>query len=137
MQNTFSQSGNDSKWFLIKIIFQNRYVALGPPPFMANAILNFHFDYWHTSLMVNTVTRMMKTHILSTISPDDDSEHLDCQPRGHAWTLHGLLSGQPHRDRVLCFLCHEFSHKEMIQKIALIICYRIFAMFASIVICQA
>ena len=20
------------------------------PPFMANAILNFHFDYWHTSL---------------------------------------------------------------------------------------
>ena len=27
-QNTFSQSGNDSKWFLTKIIFQNRYVAL-------------------------------------------------------------------------------------------------------------
>ena len=22
-----------------------------PPPFMANAILNFHFDYWHTSLI--------------------------------------------------------------------------------------
>ena len=22
-----------------------------PPPFMANAILNFHFDYWHPSLM--------------------------------------------------------------------------------------
>ena len=21
-----------------------------PPPFMANALLNFHFDYWHTSL---------------------------------------------------------------------------------------
>ena len=21
-----------------------------PPPFMANAILDFHFDYWHTSL---------------------------------------------------------------------------------------
>ena len=55
MQNTFSQSGNDSKWFLTKIIFQNRYVALEtpsrPPPFMANAILNFHFDYWHTSLI--------------------------------------------------------------------------------------
>ena len=54
MQNTFSQSGNDSKWFLKNIIFQNRYVALEtpsrPPPFMANAILNFHFDYWHTSL---------------------------------------------------------------------------------------
>ena len=51
MQNTFSQSGNDSKWFLTKIIFQNRYVALeAPPPFMANAIVNFHFDYPHTSL---------------------------------------------------------------------------------------
>ena len=24
-----------------------------PPPFMANAILNFHFDYWHYSLMRN------------------------------------------------------------------------------------
>ena len=70
--------------------------------------------------MVNTVTRtmlyMMSPHILSTISPDDDSEHIDCQPRGHAWTLHGLFSGQPHRDRILCFLCHEFSNKEMIQK---------------------
>ena len=39
-----------------KIIFQNRYVALEtprdhPPPFMANAILNFHFDYPHPSLI--------------------------------------------------------------------------------------
>ena len=55
MQNTFSQSGNDSKWFLTKIIFQNRYMALKPgldppPPFMANAILNFHFDYLNPSL---------------------------------------------------------------------------------------
>ena len=31
MQNTFSQSGNDSKWFLKKIIFQNRYVELETP----------------------------------------------------------------------------------------------------------
>ena len=56
MQNTFSQSGNDSKWFLTKIICQNGYVALEtpfetPPPFMANAILNFHFDFLNTSLM--------------------------------------------------------------------------------------
>ena len=58
MQNTFSQSGNDSKWFLIKIIFQNRYVALETPsrptpPFMANTILNFHFDYLTPSLSVH------------------------------------------------------------------------------------
>ena len=33
-----------------KIIFQNRYVALETPPFMANAILNFHFDFLTTSL---------------------------------------------------------------------------------------
>ena len=38
-----------------EIIFQNKYVALKtpsrpPPPFMANTILNFHFDYLNTSL---------------------------------------------------------------------------------------
>ena len=42
-----------------KIIFQNRYVALEtplrPPPFMAKAILNFHFDYWNPSLTVKTL----------------------------------------------------------------------------------
>ena len=57
MQNTFSHSGNDSKWFLTKIIFQNRYVALetglDPPPFMANAILNFHFDFLNPSLRLS------------------------------------------------------------------------------------
>ena len=51
MQIAFSQSGNDSKWFLKKIIFQNRYVALEtPPPFMVKTILNFHFDYLTPSL---------------------------------------------------------------------------------------
>ena len=56
MQNTFSQSGNDSKCFFKKIIFQNRYVALetpkDPPPFMAKSILNFHFDYLTPSLKI-------------------------------------------------------------------------------------
>ena len=37
-----------------KIIFQNRYIALEtpsrPPPLMANAILNFHFDFLNPSL---------------------------------------------------------------------------------------
>ena len=41
-----------------KIIFQNRYVALETPsrplpPFMANAILNFHFDFLTPSLSEN------------------------------------------------------------------------------------
>ena len=47
MQNTFSQSGNDSKWFLKKIIFQNRYVALEtpsrPPPLHGKNHLKFPF----------------------------------------------------------------------------------------------
>ena len=56
MQNTFSQSGNDSKWFSKKSFFR---IGMWhsrpprdppPPPFMANTILNFHFDYPHPSL---------------------------------------------------------------------------------------
>ena len=43
MQNTFSQSGNDSKWFLTKIIFQNRYVALETPPLHGKCHLKFPF----------------------------------------------------------------------------------------------
>ena len=47
MQNTFSQSGNDSKWFLTKIIFQNRYVAIEtpsrPPPLHGKSHLKFPF----------------------------------------------------------------------------------------------
>ena len=54
MQNTFSQSGNDSKWFLKKSFFKigkwHPRPPRDPPPFMANAILNFHFDYLTTSL---------------------------------------------------------------------------------------
>ena len=55
MQNTFSQSGNDSEWFLKKSFFKIGMWHSRPPrdpplPFMANAILNFHVDYWHTSL---------------------------------------------------------------------------------------
>ena len=55
MQNTFSQSGNDSKWFLKKSFFKIGMWHLRPPrdpppPFMANAILNFHFDFLTPSL---------------------------------------------------------------------------------------
>ena len=54
MQNTFSQSGNDSKWFLKKSFFKigkwHSRPPRDPPPFMANAILNFHFDYLTPSL---------------------------------------------------------------------------------------
>ena len=54
MQNTFSQSGNDSKWFSKKSFFRigmwHSRPPRDPPPFMANTILNFHFDYLNTSL---------------------------------------------------------------------------------------
>ena len=44
MQNTFSQSGNDSKWFSKKSFFR---IGMwnSRPPFMEKNILNFHFDY--------------------------------------------------------------------------------------------
>ena len=55
MQNTFSQSGNDSKWFLKKSFFKigmwHSRPPRDPPPFMAKTILNFHFDYWNPSLI--------------------------------------------------------------------------------------
>ena len=50
MQNTLSQSGNDSKWFSKKSFFRIGMWHLRPPPFMAKAILNFHFDYLKPSL---------------------------------------------------------------------------------------
>ena len=31
-----------------------------PPPFMANAILNFHFDYWHTSLRLKVCIKGLR-----------------------------------------------------------------------------
>ena len=52
-----------------KIIFQNRYVALEtpsrPPPFMANAILNFHFDFLTTSLMYKVLSTA-DSHLLQS-----------------------------------------------------------------------
>ena len=49
-----------------KIIFQNRYVALEtpsrpPPPFMANTILNFHFDCLNPSLIEILVPQPPRT----------------------------------------------------------------------------
>ena len=44
--------------------FENRYVALEtpsrPPPFMPNAILNFHFDYWHLSLTLPPWAQLLR-----------------------------------------------------------------------------
>ena len=114
MQNTFSQSGNDSKCFFKKIIFQNRYVALetglDPPPFMANTILNFHFDYWHPSL---TYTADMPA--MSNMSPPQEYSFVQLtfqrfcrhnpiaegqwqgKQRGSSWLLRWLQSvfGEP------------------------------------------
>ena len=51
MQNTFSQSGNYSKWFSKISFFRIGMWNLRPPTFMAKNILNFHFDYLKASLM--------------------------------------------------------------------------------------
>ena len=50
MQNTFSQSGNDSRWFLKKSFFIIGMWNSSPPPFMEKTILNFHFDYLNPRL---------------------------------------------------------------------------------------
>ena len=51
MQNTLSQSGNDSKWFSKKIIFRiGMWNSRPTPPFIEKSILNFHFDYLTPSL---------------------------------------------------------------------------------------
>ena len=71
MQNTFSQSGNDSKWFLIKIIFQNRYVALetglDPPPLHGKCPLKFPF--WFSAPFPNVISDTCISHLKWTESP--------------------------------------------------------------------
>ena len=84
MQNTFSQSGNDSKWFLKKIIFQNRYVALETPPsFRAKTILNFHFDYLKPSLsdrqckaMIGLGSEKRRSFKARLLASNDNSIHM-------------------------------------------------------------
>ena len=68
MQNTFSQSGNDSKWFLKKSFFKigkwHSRPPRDPPPFMANAILNFHFDFLKPSLIHNLYVILIRPWLL-------------------------------------------------------------------------
>ena len=51
MQNALWQSGSDSRWFLGKKLKNVNGTRDPPSPFMANAILNFHFDYLNPSLI--------------------------------------------------------------------------------------
>ena len=53
MQNTFWQSGSDSRWLLCKKI-KKILIELEPPlPFMGNSIENFHFIFRMTSPIQN------------------------------------------------------------------------------------
>ena len=59
-----------------------------PPTFMANTILNFHFDYWHPSLIL---TWQKPTYIRAPEQPsrqverEDDSERRNQQQPGCHW----------------------------------------------------
>ena len=57
MQNTFSQSGNDSKWFSKKSFFRKGMwhwrPPWDPPPLHGKYHLKFHFDYLNPSLRWN------------------------------------------------------------------------------------
>ena len=76
MQNTFSQSGNYSEWFLTKIIFQNRYVALetglDPPPLHGKCHLKFPFWFFeplpYTMMMMNLTICSNSKMICRTLS---------------------------------------------------------------------
>ena len=50
-----------------KIIFQNRYVALETPPFMAKAILNSYFDYLNPSLIASHVSGTFVSLLASSL----------------------------------------------------------------------
>ena len=67
MQNTFSQSGNDSKWFSKKSFFIIGMWNWTPPHFMEKTILNFHFDCLNPSLInlqtVTTSLTMPRCHL--------------------------------------------------------------------------
>ena len=76
MQNTFSQAGNDSKWFSKKIIFLNRYVELEAPPFIEKTILNFHFDYLHPPLILLLVKKNVKSCQLESKIGSDDNDSI-------------------------------------------------------------
>ena len=94
MQNTFSQSGNDSKWFLKKSFFKigmwHSRPPRDPPPFMANAILNFHFDFLTPSLsgslhnkIPTKIQPWQKLNILgwlNTVWGDWRDQTVDCVP---------------------------------------------------------
>ena len=87
MQNTFSQSGNDSKWFSKKSFFRIvMWHSRPPPPFMANTILNFHFDYLITSLIsqyqpVKDITEVVPP---SELHLDEDFEKLQNKEKAAA-----------------------------------------------------
>ena len=67
VQNTFSQSGNDSKWFLTKIIFQNRYVALETPsrPTPLHGKCHLKFPFW----FFESVPKLWSTLLLVRAGP--------------------------------------------------------------------
>ena len=59
MQNTFAQSGNDSKCFFKKNHLSEFVCGTqDPPPFMEKSILNFHFDYLIISLKLRHVWKL-------------------------------------------------------------------------------
>ena len=60
MQNTFSRSGNDSKWFLKKIIFQNTLMARknpAPPSSWQIPISNFHISFLNPALSLSLCSK--------------------------------------------------------------------------------
>ena len=73
MQNTFSQSGNDSICFLKKSFFRiGMWNSRPPPPSWKKNILNFHFDYLPPSL--NRDKKMFKRAMEKLVRKDANTQ---------------------------------------------------------------
>ena len=128
MQNTFSLSGNDSKWFKKKIIFQNRYMALetpstprrDPPPLHGKYHLKFPFWLFAPFPKRNCIAKGTTDPIPLTFPL---KKNVDPVPKLYN---NDLKSGRyripklpPLSVKYVCSNSHKTNHQIMISKIVL------------------
>ena len=112
MQNTFSQSGNDSKWFLIKIIFQNRYMALETPPLHGKCHLKFPFWF---SAPLPKMDQRKKNKICFDLNWKYDNSFLN---RRQTWAIRKWKRGFPQRAKYLSALVTAITLTTACQTLA-------------------
>ena len=89
MQNTFSQSGNDSKWFLKKSFS----IEVETPPLHGKIHLKFPFDYLHPSLRMaarQNGTQISISHFVEINSSGRFGKHKSISSIAIAITCHSI-----------------------------------------------